>query len=385
MGVNEVLSADGVARRLGSFAPRAVVCAERVSQTWRTTLRLQAMSELRSASHYLRTCPFIFESNGGSVDILALLSTESTPEEWSCLGGLLWDVGLLRGVEPTCRLITDTARRLSKSSQAMRERLQKVKKGLLHRAQATLTDAIAKEKELVECGIQPAISTDNHAFGAMSFVSYLFIYGLIPSKFVFVIGEQLLDLSTDLASTMIAIFLTTDKFMVLHDTVEWSQYEKFDRLLARVQDLAEDESLSPVSRKAMQSILACRERASQERYLAEGFYSDVEDSDTEPEDDDDLENQDPMCFNSRKSSCKIDCSFPPDNTDCVNVPLAKWSTTDVGKYLVRNDLGMYAEVFASQRIDGDICYHDLSVDMLKELGVEAWHRGKLYRLFQNLD
>jgi 2-hydroxy-3-keto-5-methylthiopentenyl-1-phosphate phosphatase len=348
------------------------------------------MSELRSASHYLRTCPFIFETNGGfhDVDILALLSTESTPEEWSCLGSLLWDVGLLRGVEPTCRLITDTARRLSKSSQAMRERLQKVKKGLLHRAQATLTHVIAKEKELVQHGMHSTVGTDNHALGATSFVSYLFIYGLIPSKFVFVIGEQLLDLSTDLTSTMMAVFLTTDKFMVLHDTVEWSQFQKFDRLLDRVQDLADDESLSPVSRKAMQSILASRERAAQERYLAEGFYSDMEESDTEPDVDDDLENKDPMCIGSRKSSCKIDSvstMCPSDKTDFVNsVPLAKWSATDVSNFLVQNHLEMYVDVFVSQRIDGDICYHDLSVEMLKELGVEAWHRGKLCRLFQNL-
>jgi hypothetical protein len=52
--------------------------------------------------------------------------------------------------------------------------------------------------------------------------------------------------------------------------------------------------------------------------------------------------------------------------------------------LVKNDLEMYVDVFAAQRIDGDICYHDLSVDLLKELGVEAWHRGKICRLFQGL-
>jgi hypothetical protein len=242
----------------------------------------------------------------------------------------------------------------------MRERFQKVKKGLLNRAQATLTDIIAEENERVTRDLHRETGTDNHALGAISFVSYLFIYGLIPSKFVFVIGEQLLDLSTDLTSTMIAIFLTTDKFMVLHDTVEWSQYQKFDRLLSRVQDLADDESLSPVSRKAMQSILTCRERASQERYLAEGFYSDSEESDIEPEADDDLENKDPMCISSRKSSLKIDC--PPDKKDYLNsVPLAKWSATDVSNFLVRNDLEMYAEVFISQRIDGDICPSDVLV------------------------
>jgi hypothetical protein len=316
------------------------------------------------------------------VDILALLSTESTPEEWSCLGSLLWDVGLLRGVEPTCRLITEAARRLAKSSQAMRERLQQVKKGLLQRAQATLTDIIAKERELAQHDPK-IVGRENHALGAMTFVSYLFIYGLIPSKFVFVIGEQLLDISTDLTSTMIAVFLTTDKFMVLHDTVEWSQYQKFDRLLACVEDLADDDSLSPVSRKAMQSILACRERAAQERYLAEGFYSDAEESDNEADADDDLENQDPMCSGSRKSSCKIDC--PQDKPDPANsMPLAKWSATDVSNFLLQNDLEMYVKVFSAQRIDGDICKHDLSVDMLKDLGVEAWHRGKLYRLFQSL-
>merc|ERR1719201_247657 len=50
---------------------------------------------------------------------------------------------------------------------------------------------------------------------------------------------------------MMAVFLTTDKFMVLHDTVEWSQYEKFECLLDRVQALATDGSLTEVSRKAM--------------------------------------------------------------------------------------------------------------------------------------
>jgi hypothetical protein len=323
------------------------------------------------------------------MDILALLSTESTPEEWSCLGSVLWDIGLLRGVEPTCRLITDTARRLAKSSQAMRERLQKVKTGLLKRAQVTLTDIIAKEKEFAQQDMQPAIiATSNDALGAMTFVSYLFIYGLIPSKFVFVIGEQLLDISTDLTSTMIEVFLTTDKFMVLHDTADWSQFEKFDRLLARVQDLADDDSLSQVSRKAMQSILARRESASKERYMAEGFYSDMDESDSEYTSthcDEDLENQDPMRYGSRKSSCNIDNGAKSDKTDHLNsMPLAKWSATDVSNFLVHNDLEMYAGVFASQRIDGDICYHDLSMDMLKDLGVEAWHRGKLYRLFQNM-
>jgi hypothetical protein len=66
------------------------------------------------------------------------------------------------------------------------------------------------------------------------------------------------------------------------------------------------------------------------------------------------------------------------------MPLAKWSATDVSNFLVQNNLEMYVQVFSSQRIDGDICYHDLSMDMLKDLGVEAWHRGKLYRLFQNM-
>lgn len=400
MTICEMLQADGVARRLGAFVPRAVVCAERVSKVWRSTLRHHAYSELRCASDYLKTCPFILEMNSEYVDILALLSTESTPEEWSCLGNLLWDVGLLRGVEPTCRLITDTTRRLAKSSQAMRERLENVKRGLLQRAQVTLTDIIATEKERPESH-PVTVTTQSHALGAMTFVSYLFIYGLIPSKFVFVIGEQLLDISTDLASTMIAVFLTTDKFMALHDTPEWSQHDKFERMLDRVQALADDDALSMVSRKAMHSILLCRERASHEQYLvedSESEQSDDEDIETNAASaqfcgldiDDEIENKDPMCTVDPKSPRKIDCC-------CLNeepvasagdflksIPLSKWSATDVSKFLVRNDLDMYVEVFASQRIDGDICYHDLSADLLKDLGVKAWHRGKLLRLFQSL-
>jgi hypothetical protein len=263
----------------------------------------------------------MFESQSEYVDILALLSTESTAEEWSCLGSLLWDVGLLRGVEPTCRLIVDTARRLSKSSQAMRERLQQVKKALLRRAQVTLADIIAKEEELAQRDPQPApVGSANHARGAMTFVSYLFIYGMIPSKFLFIVGEQLLDIGTDLTTMMLSVLLTTDKFMVLHDTAEWSQYHKFERLLDRVQDLADDETLSPVSRKALHSILKCREQASLEQYLAEGIYSDSEEeSDYEDDEakgnsallfrhgiDEEIENKDPSRFDVLKSSSKID-------------------------------------------------------------------------------
>jgi hypothetical protein len=282
----------------------------------------------------------------------------------------------------------------------MRERLQKIKKGLLLRAQVTVAEIIAKEKDIARHASRRAIRNHNHenrALGTMTFVSYLFIYGLIPSKFVFVVGEQLLDTSTDLTATMLAVFLTTDKFMALHDTSEWSQYEKFERLLSRVQDLADDKSLSPVSRKAMRSILDARERASHEQYLAEGFYSDLEESDDEQSDtsatrslcghgiNDEIENRDPMHSGKRMSSCNSDSSRSTDKPDFLNsMPLAKWSAADVSNFLVRNDLEMYVEVFASQRIDGDICYHDLSVDVLKELGVEPWHRGKLVRLFQSL-
>jgi hypothetical protein len=338
----------------------------------------------------------MFES-GGCVDILALLSPESTPQEWECLGRILWDVGLLRGVEPTCRLLSATAHRLRKSSQAMRERLQKVKKGLLHRAQVTLTDIIAKEKELAHLDSLPVGSRDRSfrpgrdisrdALGAMKFVSYLFIYGFIPSKFVFVIGEQLLDIRTDLTSTMLAVFLTTDKFMALHDTIEWSQYDKFERLLDRVQALADDATLSPVATRAMLSILSSRENASHDQYLAEGFYSDESEESDGHDTDDEIENQDPMPLASRidvQKSCKSDCR-PPAKPDPVNsVPLSKWSATDVSNFLVRNGLEMYVDVFAAQGIDGDICYHDLSVDMLEELGVQAWHRGKLLRLLKGL-
>jgi hypothetical protein len=66
----------------------------------------------------------------------------------------------------------------------MRERLQQVKKALLRRAQVTLADIIAKEEELAQRDPQPApVGSANHARGAMTFVSYLFIYGMIrPSS-----------------------------------------------------------------------------------------------------------------------------------------------------------------------------------------------------------
>lgn len=68
----------------------------------------------------------------------------------------------------------------------------------------------------------------------------------------------------------------------------------------------------------------------------------------------------------------------------VQKDVASWSVEDVCQWLLKKGLGAYEANFRQHNIDGGIIKHDLTAEMLTDLGVQVFHRGKFIREVEQL-